>query len=70
MADDWELKSLERELKREVNWKTESIEGRIEALEKENRRREERRSWWIERIGWTLYVAGLTAWIVLSANGH
>jgi hypothetical protein len=55
MAEDWELKSLER---------------RIEELETVNRRREERQSWWVERIWWTLLVALFTTYIVLSATGN
>lgn len=54
MAEEWELQSLER---------------RIEALEKKNERRSERRDWWLSHVAWTLYVAALTALIVLAAAG-
>lgn len=62
MIEDWELKSLERALKR--------LEGRIDELEKADRRREERQWWWIGRIWWTLLVAGTTTYVVLAATGH
>jgi hypothetical protein len=55
MAEDWELKSLER---------------RIDDLEKLNRKREERQWWWIERVWWTLLVAIFTTFIVLGATGN
>jgi hypothetical protein len=46
------------------------LEGRTEALENVNRKREERWWWWVERIWWRLLVAGFTTYIVLAATAH
>ena len=66
MAEDWELKSLERELGRQIK----ELDRRTDALEKGNRTREERWWWWVVRIWWTLLVAGVTTSIVLAAVTH
>ena len=66
MAEDWELKSLERELGRQIK----ELDRRTEALEKVNTKREERWWWWVERIWWTVLVAGFTTFIVLAATAH
>ena len=55
MAEDWELRSLER---------------RIEKLERDGDRRSERRYWWFWHIAWTLYIVALTTMIVLAATGR
>jgi uncharacterized membrane protein YhaH (DUF805 family) len=55
MAEDWELKSLER---------------RIETLEKSDKRRKERLEWWIWHLCWTFLAVALTTMIVLGATGH
>jgi hypothetical protein len=55
MADEWELKSLER---------------RIDELEKVNRRCEERQWWWIERIWWTLLVAYVVLSVTGNLHHH
>jgi hypothetical protein len=58
MAEDWELKSLER---------------RIDTLEEKGRDAEERKRrrelWWVEKIWWTYIVALVTATITLVATG-
>jgi hypothetical protein len=51
------------------DWEFESLEGRVEALEKENRRRSERLTRWTEIIWWGLVVAVNTAMITLAATG-
>jgi hypothetical protein len=51
------------------DWKFESLERRVEALEKENRRRSERLTKWTEIIWWGLVVAVNTAMITLAVTG-
>ncbi|HEY2052379.1 MAG TPA: hypothetical protein VGH14_00415 [Solirubrobacterales bacterium] len=52
------------------DWKLEALERRVDELEKVNRKREEWQWWWIERIWWTLLVAGATTYIVLGHVHH
>jgi hypothetical protein len=66
MAEDWELKSLERELGSQIK----ELDRRTKALEKVNTKREERWWWWVERIWWTSLVVGFTTYIVLAATHH
>jgi hypothetical protein len=54
MAEEWELKNLER---------------RIAALETSDERRKERLSWFLWSLFWTIYAVGLTTMIVLAATG-
>lgn len=58
MAEDWELKSLERRI--------DSLEEKWRDAEEKKRRRE---LWWFEKIWWTYIVALVTATITLVATG-
>jgi hypothetical protein len=55
MAENWEIKSLDR---------------RIEALEAEKMRRAQRLNWWYYGILWTILVVVITTAVVLSATGN
>jgi hypothetical protein len=73
MAENWELKSLERR----VDSLERSMESdRKRAEEEKNKawtdkwRRQERRMDISTAMFWTIYVAAITTFIVLAATGH
>jgi hypothetical protein len=66
MAEEWELKQLER--------RVDSIEKGLreekDRAQKEKWRRTDLRMNVLLAVFWTLYVAALTTMIVLAASGH
>jgi hypothetical protein len=62
MAEEWELKALER--------RVDSLENDRERAREEKDRRWNRRADLMLALLWTFYVAALTTMIVLAATGH
>ena len=62
MAEDWELKQLER--------RVDSLEKGLERAREEEQRRWNRRMGLAAAVYWTFYVVALTTWVVLAATGH
>jgi hypothetical protein len=73
MAEDWELKSLERRigsLEASLERDRKRAQEEKEKAREEERSRSKRRSDLIESVLWTLYVAALTTMVVLAATGQ
>jgi hypothetical protein len=66
MAEEWELKSLERRI--------DSLQKQVDDAElrsrEERRQRSDRLNWWFATIAWTLYVIAMTTCVVLGATGQ
>ena len=80
MTEDWETRGLKRELRcleRRVE-KVEELERRlrrfddlarrVDRIEQKDWRRSERIHWWIDNVLWPVWVAALTALVVLSVT--
>jgi hypothetical protein len=73
MAEDWELKALERRiesLERDSERDRERTREEKDQAREDKRRRSERWAYVSAGVFWTLYVVAMTTYIVFVATGH